>query len=123
MISEETIRAGILERYCQMIHEVRAKIENDLDTYDLILLVENDDRLSFGGLMGKLLNSQAFRKSEKKILVLPAEKYQELVLLYHTYEFSDRFKLIGRSNQHGGLFNYVDNGLLTEQEVFELILR
>lgn len=123
MILEEIIRVDILEKYCQMIHEIREKMENDLDTYDLILLVDNDEQSSFGGLMGKLLNSQAFRKSEKKILVLPAEKYQELVLLYHTYEFSDRFKLIRRSNQHGGLFNYVDNGLLTEQEVFELILR
>ena len=110
-------------RYCQIAYDIKEKIKNDLNTYDLILLVDSDDSLSDGGLMGKLLNSQAYRRSEKKILVLPAEKHMDLVSLYHTYEFSDRFRVIGRSSQYGGLFNYVDNGLLTEQEVFELILR
>lgn len=105
-----------------MIPDQWKKIENDLNTYDLILLVDSDAPSSVGGLLGRLLNSQAFRKSQKKILVLPSEKYQDLSLLYHTYEFSDRFKVIGRNRQYGGLFNYVDNGLLTEQEVFELIL-
>ena len=106
-----------------MVHGMNEKIQNDLNTYDLILLVDSNDHLSVGGLMGNLLNSQAFRKSEKKILVLPAEKYKDLVLLYYTYEFSDRFKVIGRSNQYGSLFNYIDNGLLTEAEAFELLLR
>lgn len=106
-----------------MAHDIKEKIKNDLNIYDLILLVDSDEQLSVGGLMEKLLNSQAFRKSPKKILVLPSEKYMDLVSLYHTYEFSDRFKIIGKSMQYGGLFNYVDNGLLTEQEAFELILR
>ena len=105
-----------------MVYDIKEKISNDLNIYDLILLVDSDEQSSVGGLMGRLLNSQAFRKSQKKILVLPSEKYKDLVSLYHTYEFSDRFKVIGRSRQHGGLFNYVDNGLLTEQEAFELIL-
>lgn len=106
-----------------MVYDVKEKIKNDLQTYDLILLVESADGLSVGGLVGELLNSQAFRRSEKKILVLPAEKYMDLVSLYYTYEFSDRFKVIARSSQYGGLFNYIDNGILTKQEVFELILR
>ncbi|MCI8507153.1 MAG: hypothetical protein HFJ06_01125 [Lachnospiraceae bacterium] len=106
-----------------MDHEEKEKLENDLRTYDLVLLVESEEVRSVGGLMGKLLNSQAFRKSEKKILVLPAEKYRDLLSLYYTYEFSDRFRVVGRSRQYGGIFNYVDNGLLTEAEAFELILR
>ncbi len=106
-----------------MDDEMKVKLENDLKLYDLILLVESDDPSSVGGLMGKLLNTQAFRKSQKKILVLPAEKYGDLVSLYHTYEFSDRFRVIGRSSQYGSLFNYIDNGLLTEAEAFELLLR
>lgn len=105
-----------------MIPDERKKIENDLNTYDLILLVDSGGPSSVGGLLGRLLNSQAFRKSQKKILVLPSEKYPDLRLLYHTYEFSDRFRVIGRNRQYGGLLNYVDHGLLTEQEVFELIL-
>lgn len=110
-------------RYCQVDYEIKEKIENALKLYDLILLVESEESSSVGGLLGKLLNAQAFRESEKKILVLPSERYRDLVSLYHTYEFSDRFRMIGRSRQYGGLFNYVDNGLLTEAEAFALILR
>lgn len=106
-----------------MDREIKVKIENDLNSYDLILLVESDEPSSVGGMMGRLLNAQAFRQSKKKILVLPAEKYTDLISLYHTYEFSDRFRVVGRSSQYGGLFNYIDNGLLTEAEAFALILR
>ncbi len=98
------------------------KLQKDLHTYDLILLVSGDGTDSACGMPGRLLKSRAFRSSPKKLLILPAEKYGELVSLYHTYEFSDRFRVIGRTHQFGGLFNYVDNGLLTEDEAFELIL-
>ncbi len=105
-----------------MAKDLIEKLDSDLHDYDLILLVSGADDHSAGGMMGRLINSRAFRTSTKKILVLPVDKYKELVSLYHTYEFSDRFKVIGRDHQFGGLFNYVDNGLLTEDEAFELIL-
>ena len=110
-------------RFCQVNDEMNEKIENALKLYDLILLAESENSSSGGGLMGKLLNAQEFRKSDKKILIRPLEKYRDWLSLYYTYEFSDRFRVIERSRQYGGLFNYVDNGLLTEAEVFALILR
>lgn len=103
--------------------EMISVLKNDLKIYDLIVLVKNNTDDSLGGMIGRIQNSRAFRNSQKRILVLPADKYIELVTLYHTYEFSDRFRVIGKSVQHGELFNYVDSGLLTEEEVFELILK
>ena len=103
--------------------EMLKKLENDLQAYDLILLVKNDGTDSIGGMVGRIQNSRAFRNSKKRILVLPAEKYGELVSLYYTYEFSDKFRVIGNDRRFGGLFNYIENKLLTEEEVYELLLR
>lgn len=116
-----------------MLNDMPEKLENYLETYDMILLVEteNDNTckgLSGEDLAGKLLNSQAFLRSEKKILILseenyPEKEYKELIRLYYMYEFSDKVRIIGRTNQHGNLMNYVDNGLVTEEEISDLILQ
>ncbi len=99
------------------------KIEKALAEYDLVILIDSGNDMSPGGLFEKFINSSPVRNSSKKLLVLPAEKYGDWVELYRTYEFSDRFRVVGRHRQYGCLFNYADNGLLTEREVFELILR
>lgn len=105
-----------------MLNEIQKKQKGDLEVYDVILLTgtgySNADDLA-----GRFLNSQALRESGKKVLVLPADKYENFVELYYTYEFSDRIRVIGGSRQHGSLMNYVSCGLLTEQEMFESILR
>lgn len=100
-----------------------SKIENLLRKYDQIVLIDDSNDLFADGIIEQFMKSHLYRSSSKKILILSAKKYGELVLLYHTYEFSDRFKLIGRSSQYGTLFNYVDNGLLTEDEALELLLK
>lgn len=96
--------------------------KNDLEVYDVVLLIGtecSDDE----DLAGRFLNSQILKKSGKKVLVLPVDKCKELAELYYTYEFSDRIRMIGGNRQHGSLMNYVVHGLLTEQEMFESILR
>lgn len=96
-------------------------IEKTLSDYDKIILIMSDDELL--GLYGRFLNSEAFRNSQKRLLVLPAERFPELVSLYSMYEFSDNFQIIGRSRNFGGLYNYVDTEILSEEELFELVLR
>lgn len=49
-----------------MAYDIREKVQCDLNTYDLILVVDSDDQRSIGGLMGRLLNSSAFRRSGKE---------------------------------------------------------
>lgn len=105
-----------------MLNKTQKKIQDKLEVYDVILLIGTWGS-GDGDLAGRLLNSQALQRSEKKVLVLPAGKYKDFVELYYTYEFSDRIRVIGENCQHGNLMNYVAHGLLTEQEMFESILR
>lgn len=39
----------------------------------------------------------------------------QLNKLYHMYEFSDRFQLFSREECFGGIFNFVDMGILTKR--------
>lgn len=105
-----------------MLNETLKEIKDNLETYDVILLTgkggSGEDNLA-----GWLLNSQTLHEFGKKVLVLPADKYKVLAGLYYTYEFSDKIRVVGGKNRHGGLMNYLALGLLTEQEIFEAILR
>lgn len=47
---------------------------------------------------------------------------KELCHLHHMYEFSDRFLTIPETDTYGGLFNFVDTGLLQMDEVWEALL-
>lgn len=105
-----------------MLNETQEKIKGYLEAYDLILLAGTGDS-GDGDLAGQLLNSQALHKSGKKVLVLPADECEGLEGLYYTYEFSDRIRVAGRSRLYGSLMNYVDLGLLTEQEMLEAVLQ
>lgn len=105
-----------------MLDRTRKKLENALELYDVILLLRTDDR-SDKELAERFLHSQAFRESGKRALLLSANECKELEELYYTYEFSDRIRMIGRDRRQGSLMNCVDQGLLTEQEMFEAILR
>ena len=90
--------------------------------YDVILLVGSENS-EVDDLVGRLLNSQVLKEFGKKVLVLPADRCEDLAGLYYTYEFSDRIRAIGGNCQYGSLMNFVAQGLLTEQEMFESILR
>lgn len=50
------------------------------------------------------------------------ENVQFLLLLYHMYEFSDRFRLISRRERCGNLFQLADTGILDMEEVWEALL-
>ena len=88
--------------------------------YDRIIVIDDIDTHV---LMDKFLSSGAFHNCKKKIAVLLADECRDLYSLYKTYEFTDQIVILGRSKQFGGLMNLVDAGLLTEEQVFDAILR
>lgn len=93
-----------------------------LEVYDIILLTGTEGS-GEGDLAGRLLNSQALQRSEKKVLALPADQCKDLAELYNTYEFSDRIRMLDVNRQHGSLMSFVARGLFTEEEMFESILQ
>ena len=98
-------------------------IEKMIGKYDKVIFVYEEGTAFMNKLYGRIVASDAFRLSSSRLLILPAENYSDLVSLYLIYEFSDKIKILGKAGQYGNLFNYVENGILTEDEVFELILK
>lgn len=99
-----------------------------LADYDLVLWLDDPE-------IGEFLNRIPL--PEKKIVVLcrgkinidgiafrklSEEKETALAELYGTYEFSDRFRRLSRSALYGGLWNYVETGLLTPEEAANALL-
>lgn len=112
------------------------KLNRDLKEYDQIVLFSGDGRMEQNLWTLEELPEQkpadeiltkfcGFIRSQNRrnILVLSAEECKVLAELYNTYEFSDRIRMIGGNRQHGSLMNFVAQGLLTEQEMFESVLR
>lgn len=63
--------------------------------------------------------SDKSRISERKISTAEADM---LCRLYGMYEFSDRFHVLSRGTSFGGLLNYIDTGLLGEEEALKALL-
>lgn len=55
-------------------------------------------------------------------IVLSHEDAKELYQLYLTYDFSDKFFFLSGNLQYGTIFNYVDTGILSEEEAVTAIL-
>lgn len=47
---------------------------------------------------------------------------EEITQLYRLYDFSDRVLLISRAQQYGTIFNYLQSGLLSGEELAEALL-
>ncbi len=50
------------------------------------------------------------------------EEMDEIIDIYRLYDFSDKVMLINTTSQYGSLFNYINENLLTKDEVSEAIL-
>ena len=50
------------------------------------------------------------------------QEMDEMLRMHHIYDFSDNVFIISDSDQYGSLFNYVNNGILTKQEMVEALL-
>jgi len=46
----------------------------------------------------------------------------DIVSMYHMYDFSDKVLLVSNITQYGNLFNYVNTGILTKQEMVDALL-
>ena len=106
------------------------EIEKDLERFDRILLITDMDVALFSAIMDMkniliLSANPVPLESNSQITYrqITSEQQTELLKIYHMYEFSDRFRVVSRDSRFGGIWNYVDAGILTEQEALEALAR
>ena len=105
-------------------------IESFLDQYDKVILLTEPYFT---------INRSAAFKVDKKMLIisekdmdwdlknvdfiqLPHNEVKDMIDLYHTYEFSDCFKVLsGSPHSFGGVLNMHRQGFLTEEDVLRII--
>lgn len=106
------------------------EVEKDLEQFDRILLIiDMCDRPFPAGMGAKniLILSVGTVPLESNLQItyrqITTEQQAELLKVYHMYEFSDRFRVVSRDSRFGSIWNYVDAGILTEQEALEAFVR
>lgn len=106
------------------------EIEKDLERFDRILLIADGCIEAFPVVMDAktvlvLSVGEVSLESNPQITYrqITTEQETELIKTYHMYEFSDRFRVVSRDSRFGSIWNYVDAGILTEQEALEAIVR
>ena len=113
---------------------MRNDLEKRLCQYDYIFLFGGDTRW-FEAVFAR---SEILRESDKNIWVysgnavsypenisccqISPDEEKELLNLYRTYEFSNRFHVISCEEICGSLFNYIEQGLLSEAELIKSLL-
>ncbi len=50
------------------------------------------------------------------------QKLDEILEVYHMYDFSDKVFVVSDPNQYGSLLNYLKTGILTKQEMVDSLL-
>ena len=113
------------------------KILSDLQTYlrceDMVILID----ITGANLLTEMIcRSDALKNSKKRIVVIgtvgfpkkPGEhiyrtiserEMRVLLDIYRSYEVSDKLFLLSDSRNYGSTWNYVNCGMITEQEMFE----
>ena len=110
--------------------DILTQIEKDLERFDRILLIADMCAGSFPVItdaknilvlsVGTISPDNSLQIAYRQITI---EQQAELLKVYHMYEFSDRFRVVSRDSRFGSIWNYVDAGILTEQEALEAFVR
>ena len=109
---------------------ILTEVEKDLEQFDRILLIMDTSIGSFPAVADAknilvLSTNPVSLEGNMQITYrqITEEQQAELLKIYHMYEFSDRFSVVSRDSRFGSLWNYVDAGILTEQEALEVLIR
>lgn len=112
-----------------MEREILIQIERDLEQFEIILLMPDNCVMPLRAYDGKkllVLSAGALPVADDQQIAyrqITKKAQDELLELYNMYEFSDRFRVVSGNRQFGSVWNYVDAGILTEQEALEALAR
>lgn len=112
------------------------ELQDMLKTNDKIFLVKCADEEY---IFSKLRDSKVIKSEKQKVLILSTSNQKEFpgvyyrkisdddsefyYRLYHMYEFSDRFQVLSNELCFGNLFNFVNQGLLSFDEMLGALLK
>lgn len=114
--------------------ELIQNLQNVVTAYDRILFLPNDTQE-----VVTLLDACPKEQLQKKVLILlgsmvrkpladtdwmklDEEDCTALKQLYHTYEFSDKFRILSVDGNFGTIVNYARTGLLSAEETAAALL-
>ena len=115
---------------------IAEELEQYLDTKDIVRLV---DILGAKPMTDMLCASDAVSGTEKKLVIMSTANYAKkpgnhiymtvmeeemkvLLDVYRSYEASDHLVLLSDSRVYGSMWNYVSNGLLSIEDMFDAML-
>ncbi len=107
-------------------------LENDIAEYDSVYLIDRNMNLSQLSVMSEKAGNKVlfylpedyYKESEVECLksyrMITREEEMRIEEIYRLYDFSDRFHFLTKDNRNfGNLFNFVNNGVLTEEQAYE----
>lgn len=131
--------ARLSETDAKTILQTEPEIVEDLQSYlekeDMVILID----INGANLLTEILcMSEAIRISWKRAAILSTvnfpvkpgkhiyrtiseEEMRMLLNIYLSYEASDKLFLFSYSKNYGSLWNYVNNGLISEEEMVEAL--
>ena len=115
---------------------IMVDLESYLEKQDLVVMIDTDGA---NLLVSQLCQSDAISKTKKHIvfissvnfpmkpgshiyLSIPEKEMESLIGLYRSYEASDKLMLLSDSRNYGSLWNYVSDGIVSSEELFESML-
>lgn len=129
--------------------EIIRRLESDIRQYDQIFLVTGEEVLLREIVSSLCCLRESGDSDRRRLVLIPSDtgpediwdllsedktdsrvswrrvsrgEAQTLCRLYDSYEFSDRFHILSREEQYGGLLNFVDTGILSAEELLEALL-
>lgn len=111
--------------------QIICKLEKAIVSGKRIILFNCDNNTILNTILNKIevdkienveiwVKKEYYSKS-KIVKVITDEEIFDLLKLYKMYEFSNRFYVVSDSEQYGNVFNYIRNGIITEEEMADAL--
>ena len=119
------------------LSEIESQVMADLGLYleqeDMVILIDSSGA---NPLTEMLCKSDALQNTPKRVVIISKTNFpikpgkhiyrtvseremRELLYVYRLYEASDKLFLLSDSTNYGSAWNYVNNGLISENDMFE----
>lgn len=107
-------------------------LENTIKNGNKVIVFDVDDKevlsLLYESLQkNKMMNIEVWHCNDesikdKRIRIISKQEINEIMYLYHLYDFSDKIIVISSSDQYASMYNYIKTGILTRQEMVDALL-